>query len=287
MKPILIYSHSDEPITQVLLSSEFDKKNNIIKLSLETFLKEVTIIDEFNRNNTKIEWNLSSGTKISNSSDFYLINRVLSVPETLVQDFSEEDQVYSLSELRAYLAFAIEAFPFCFSKPGPFGLSGNRFSLPRQWEMIKQNGLPFKTPNYYLGNMHFCPLAGEIVYSNPSNFYYWKPNPNARNQTAFAFEKPKGIPVVAFIAENCTEVFPYHPHHHLSLEECSLIKEQSLNLSRLFDYHIAECLFFLDNQRFSFGMISNIPYASKNKSWFSTMVCSFFLDAIGGKNGKN
>lgn len=102
MKFVLLYSHSDEPITQVLLSSELDQKFDMIKLSLETLLQDVTIIDEVNGINTKVEWTLSSGIQISNTSDFYLINRVLSVPETLVQDFAEEDKNYSLSELRAY-----------------------------------------------------------------------------------------------------------------------------------------------------------------------------------------
>lgn len=287
MKFVLLYSHRDEPITQVLLSSELDQKFTMIKLSLETLLQDVTIIDELNGINTKVEWMLPSGIQISNSSDFYLINRVLSVPETLVQDFAEEDRDYSLSELRAYLAFAIEAFPYCFSKPRAFGLSGNRFSLPRQWEMIKQTGLPLKVPHYYLGNMYFCQLEGEIVYSKPSNFYYWKPNPNIKDQTAFAFEKPKGIPIVACIVGDHTEVFSYYSHHPVSLKDYSLIKEQVLNLSRLFDYSIAEALFFLDNQEVSFGMISNIPYASRNKPWFSNMICSFFVHAILEKNGKN
>lgn len=137
MKPILLYSHPDEPITQALLSSELDQNFNMIKLSLVTLLQDITIMDEFNNFDIKIEWQLPSGLKIFNSSDFYLINRVLSVPETLVCDFAEEDRNYSLSEFRAYLAFALEAFPYCFSRPGAFGLSGNRFSLLRQWEIVK------------------------------------------------------------------------------------------------------------------------------------------------------
>lgn len=287
MKFVLLYSHSDEPITQVLLSSELDQKFDIIKLSLETLLQDVTIIDEVNGINTKVEWTLSSGIQISNTSDFYLINRVLSVPEALVQDFAEEDKNYSLSEFRAYLAFAIEAFPYCFSKPGAFGLSGNRFSLPRQWEIIKQAGLTLKVPSYYLGDMRFCQLEGEIVYSKPSDFYYWKPNQTIKDKAAFAFERPRGIPILACTTETHTEVFPYQSHHAISLENYVLIREQILILSRLFNYSISEALFFLDNQEVSFGMISNIPYASRNKSWFSNMICSFFEQSIMEKDGKN
>lgn len=287
MKPILLYSHFSEPVTQALLSSKLDQKINMIKLSLESLLNDVTIIDEFDGFNIKIEWHLESGIQISNSSDFYLVNRVLSVPESLVQDFAEEDRNYSLTEFRAYLAFALEAFPCSFSKPGAFGLSGNLFSLPRQWEMIKKTDLSLKVPNYYLGNMCFCPLNGEIVYSNPSNFYYWKVGSNIENQTSFAFEKPKGIPIIACAIGSDVEVFSYDSHHNLSLEDSILIKKQMLKLSLLFEYPIAESLFFLNNEEISFGMISNIPYASRNKVWFSNMIHFFFENTIMEKNGKN
>lgn len=135
--------------------------------------------------------------------------------------------------------------------------------------------------------MCFCPLEGEIVYSKPSNFYYWKPNSNVKNESSFAFEKPKGIPIIAFAIGNDIEVFSYYSHQSISLKDDSLIKEYIPNLSRLFDYSILECLFFLDREEISFGMISNIPYASKGKSWFTNMICSFFSHIILGKNGKN
>lgn len=138
MTPILLYSHAKEPITQILLSSTLDQKCGLIKLSLEDLLNKASIIDELNHDEVKINWNFPSGLKILNSNNFYLINRVISVPEEIFNDFSEEDRLYSMSEFSAYLAFAIEAFPNSFSKPGPFGLSGNRFSLPRQWGMIKK-----------------------------------------------------------------------------------------------------------------------------------------------------
>lgn len=284
MKPVLIYSHADEPITHALFSSEFDQKFNIIKLSLESLLKETMIIDEFDEREVKIEWTLSSGLKISNSKDYYIINRVLSIPEILFHDFSEEDRIYSLSEFRSYLAFAIEAFPCCFSKPGAFGLSGNRFSLPRQWEMIKQSDLSIKVPNYYLGNVHYCDLKRKVVYSEPFNFYYWRPNQDIKN-TSFVFERPEGKPVIACIIGNEIAVFSYYSIDKLSLRDIELVKEQCRALSRLFNYPIAECLFFLDDVEANFGMISNIPYASRNKKWFSGMINSFFTQ-IMERDGK-
>lgn len=284
MRPVLIYSHADEPITNVLFSSEFDQKFNMVKLSLDTLLKDTIIFDEFDESEVKIEWTLSSGLKIFNSKDYYIINRILSIPETLFQDFSEEDRNYSLSEFRSYLAFAIEAFPHCFSKPGAFGLSGNRFSLPRQWEIIKKSNLSVKVPNYYLGNIHYCSLAKNIIYSEPFNYYYWKSNEKIKN-ASFAFEKPEGKPIIACIIGDEIEVFPHYTSDNLSIKDIKLAKEQCRALSKLFDYPIAECLFFLDDLKANFGMISNIPYASRKKKWFSGMINSFFTE-IMGKNGK-
>jgi hypothetical protein len=194
MRPILLYSHTDEPITKVLLSSTFIQKNNLINLPLKALLNEVSIIDEFDHEEVKIDWTFHSGLRITNSNDFYLINRIISVPEEIFCDFSEEDTQYSISEFRAYLAFAIEAFPNSFSKPGAFGLSGNRFSLPRQWEIVKSAKYPIETPSYYLGNMEFCTLKGNLVYTNPFDFYYWKSNYDLIDidKTSFAFLKPPG-----------------------------------------------------------------------------------------------
>ena len=117
MTPILLYSHVNEPLTRAVLSSKLDQTHGLIKLSLETLLEQVNILDELNEYEAKIDWTFPSGEKVSNSNSFYLINRVLSVPEKLFKDFAEQDKLYSLSEFRAYLAFVIEAFPNAFSRP--------------------------------------------------------------------------------------------------------------------------------------------------------------------------
>lgn len=281
MKVVLLYSHADEPVTRALLSSELDQKCDIIKISLEALIKDSVIIDEFDETEIKVEWQFPSGIKITNTEDVYLINRILSIPEYLFADFSEEDRAYSISEFRAYLAFAIEAFPRCISRPGAFGLAGNRFSLPRQWEIIQQSNLFIKTPNYYLGNMNFCPLNERVIYSEPFNFYCWKSRPEARNASSFAFEKPEGKPIITCVMGDKVEVFPYCSQDQISLKEQEIIKTKGKILSNLFDYQISECLFFLDELHVSFGMISNIPYASRLKKWFSHMLDSFLITTMG------
>lgn len=285
MRALLVYSHDKEPVTQALIHSDFSKKIDTIKISLEEFINNITVFDEFDHCKTKIHWTLSSGIEVHNSEEFYLINRVLSIPEDIFHDFSEEDQSYCIAELTAYFTFALEAFPVCFTKPGAFGLSGNRFSLPRQWEIVRQSQLLLEVPNYYLGNMNFSELEGEVIYSRPSNFYYWKPNSNLKDQTDFAFIKPKGIPIIACVLGNFIEFFFYDLNQKISEDVNCLLKDFSIKLLEIFKHSIAEILFFVDDGKITFGMISNVPYASKTKPWFSNLVSSFFENEIMQKKG--
>jgi len=226
MTPILLYSHVNEPLTRSLISSTLDQKCVLIKLSVEDLLQQTNIIDELNNDEVKISWTLPSGKEIVNSNDFYLINRVLSVPEEIFNSFSEDDRLYSISEFRAYLTFAIEAFPISFSKPGAFGLSGNRFSLVRQWEMIKGADFVFKTPKYYLGNMDFCPWEEGLVYANPFDFYYWRSNQNLVDvdRASFVFSKPKGKPVVACVIGEDVNIFCCYAGDEISQKAESYLK---------------------------------------------------------------
>ncbi len=279
MKPILLYSHAEEPITNLMLSGELDREFNPVKISLEELLNDTSILDEFNENETKIEWTLVSGDKISNTESFYLINRVLSVPEELFNDFAEEDRHYSINEFRAYLAFALEAFPKSSSKPGAFGLSGNRLSLPRQWETVRRSVTNLNVPNYYLGNIDHMIDAQSLVHSDPHDYYYWKPSKGLES-TSFAFERPKGIPVISCIAGEGVETFAYQSNENISSEHQPMLKEISRALANIFNFDIAEILLFLDDDKISFGMISNIPYASKKRPWFSSMLKTYIRNEI-------
>lgn len=289
MRPILLYSHPNEPITKALLSSTLIEQNDLIDLPLKALLNEVCIIDEFDHKEIKIHWTLHSGLEITNSDDFYLINRVISVPEEIFCDFVEEEKQYSISEFRAYLAFAIEAFPNSFSKPGAFGLSGNRYSLPRQWEIIRRSNLSIETPSYYLGNMEFCTLQGNLVYTTPFDFYYWKPNHDLidDDKSSFAFLKPSGKPVVACVIGDNIKIFSCEDSDGISMRMSSLLMKNTLLISHLFNYSIAEILFFVEEDNFTFGMISCVPYFSSKKKSFLENICHYFEDKLTGKNGKD
>jgi len=246
MTGILLYSHCNEPVTQVILSHA-QHGMDIIVLSVKDLLDNVIIFDEIN-NDAKLNWKLPCGKTILNSKDFYLINRVFDLPQDLFNDFHKDDKDYSRAEFYAYLIFALEAFPLSLSKPGPFGLSGNAFSLPRQWEMIKRETKDIRTPDYYLGAMSMCPYLhskeNNVIYSSANNNYCWKPNTYEADSSSnsFAFIKPKGIPVICFIYGENVKVFPYDEKEILSSKQENLIKNNASTLKKIFNYKIAENL---------------------------------------------
>lgn len=289
MTPLLIYSHENEPLTRVLLSSNFDQKYGLIKISIKDLLEKARIFDEIDDFRTIINWKLPLGITISNSKQYYLINRVLSVSKKLFDDFSEQDQLYALTEFRAYLAFALEAFPNSFLRPNAFGLSGNRFSLPRQWKIIQEHDLAISVPEYYLGNMEFSPLEGNVVYSDPYNFYYWKSirdNVNFK-EISFAFVKPIGQPIVVFVTGNKVEAFYHEKSTEIPSTILPTLYQTALQLSKLFNYSICEILFFESKEVISFGMISNVPHGTSKKHWFPSSILFFFEREISRKYGTN
>ena len=283
MKPVLLYSHEEDPITAVILSSEVCLELDIISLSLKSLLKDVAILDEIYEKQVKIQWILPSGITISNSKECYLFNRALTIPHKIFEDFAEEDQNYSICEFRAYLAFAIEAFPNCSAKPGAFGLSGNQYSLPRQWELVQNSKLNLSVPDYWLGNLNDISDNENLVYSHPYNYYYWKPNKIELKKTTFAFERPKGIPIISSIVGNEIRIFPFRNADVITSESLKTIKELSYEILNIFNYRIAEILFFSIDNLIIFGMISNMPYASRNKDWFTSSIYNFLRTEISSE----
>lgn len=275
MIPVLLYSHETEPVTKALLTSELDEDLKLVKLSLSSLLKEASIFDEVHDDEVKIEWTLASGEKIRNTDNYYLLNRVLTVPQEMFDEFDTEDRTYSMSEFSAYLAFAIESFPKCSAKPAPFGISGNHFSLPRQWDIVMKGNLSLAVPDYYLGNLSSISQKTNLVYSTPHNYYFWKLNPEDSNARSFAFERPTGAPIICCVMGDEIEVYPYQRDRQIHVSDSHLIKEIAFQLAHLFNFPISEVLLFYDTSKISFGMISSIPYASKNKPWFNILLQSF------------
>lgn len=270
MNALLLYSDAKEPVTELLLENLGLFDSRILPVSIERLLQDAVIFDEINDGSPILNWEFPDGLKITNSKDYYLVNRVLSVPDHLFIDFHKEDREYAQFEFRAYLMFAIEAFPIATSKPGPGGLSGGRHSLPQQWKIVEQLNCGISVPAFCLGLQNDNPFASsrdDIVYTTPYNYYDWRPDPahNKRGKTSFSFMRPQGIPILACVVGNHVTIFPYRTEDFLPIRMKGLLDHHASLLAKTFDYHIAEILLFLDGDRITFGMISNIPYASKQK----------------------
>ncbi|MGA8165114.1 MAG: hypothetical protein WB791_08845 [Waddliaceae bacterium] len=283
MHALLLTSDIREPVSHILFTNRDTLNCPLIVLTLEDFLKQVEVFDEVINGVPKIEWTLPI-YRITNSQDFFLINRVLSVPESLFGDFHPLDREYALAEFRAYLTFAIEAFPLALAKPGPGGLSGNRFSLPQQWGIVQKADIDISTPDYFLGNPKYSPLKETqlIVHSTPYNYYYWKPSvPSCKKREVnFCFSRPSGIPTICSILGEAVFVFPYFENALLDQSIDSQLIFIAKQLATTFEYSIAECLLFVDVDKITFGMISNIPYASRKKGFFTSALIQAFNTLI-------
>lgn len=283
MRAVLLSSDIREPTSQVLFTNRNALHCPLIVLTLEDFLKQVEVFDEVINGVPKIEWTLPDD-RVTNSKDFFLINRVLSVPESLFGDFHPLDREYALAEFRAYLTFAIEAFPLALAKPGPGGLSGNRFSLPQQWGIVQRADIGILTPDYFLGNPKYSLLKETdlTVHSTPYNYYYWKPGvPSCKKEEVnFSFSRPFGTPIICSILGEEVFVFPYFEKASLDQSMESQLIAIARQLAMTFEYSIAECMLFVDGNKITFGMISNIPYASRKKGFFTPALIQAFNTLI-------
>lgn len=283
MHGLLLCSDIREPISQVLFTNRNTLNFPLIVLTLENFLKQVEVFDEVINGVPKIEWTFPDN-RVTNSENFFLINRVLSVPESLFGDFHPTDRGYALAEFRAYLTFAIEAFPLALAKPGPGGLSGNRFSLPQQWGIVQKADIGISTPDYFLGNPKYSPLKKNDlnVHSMPYNYYYWKPDfPLCEKEKInFSFSRPPGNPIICSIFAEDIFVFPYFEKTSIDQSMESQLIAVARKLATTFEYYIAECMLFVDGNKITFGMISNIPYASRKKDFFSPKLIQAFNTLI-------
>ncbi len=273
MSTILIFSHKNEPVTKTLL----DRLQNIYPISLRDFLDKASVFDEVSESGVSVSWEFPDGKVVKNCKSTYLINRVFGISDELFVDFVHEDQQYAKSEFRAYLMFALSAFPKAFGQPGAFGLNENRYSLPRQWEMIHKLKTKLATPEYFLGNLADYTNHPRLVCSNPNNYYYWRPSVK---DSSFAFVKPDGVPVVSSIVGKDVRIYQCEKSFSLTCDQANKIKLYSIQIAKLFSYRIFEILFFVNGKTICFGMSSPIPYYSSKIEGFQNRIIDYFNNII-------
>ena len=257
---LLLYSHTNEPVTQALLSKGF------CALSVEEFLSSVEVMDEISEGIPKISWTLKNGVVVNNR-DWIIINRVLSISEDFFRNFVPEDRAYALAEVRAYFQFSLTAFESITERPGSHGLSGNRFSLPQQWSMVEDTIPALSIPQYEMGLLSD---QENTVNSSIYNYYLWRPG--YKKETCFGFIKPKGVPILGSFFGTTAFTTPLDSQERVNSAVGDRLEGYICDLKRLFEFWIGECLFFVDGQTITFGMISNIPYATKKLPTFNQRV---------------
>jgi hypothetical protein len=267
---LLLCSDIHEPVSKVLIQHKDELAFPFLIMTLEDFLKDVEVFDEIIDGIPKIEWTCPKNRKITNS-DWFLVNRVLSLPQKLFEDFHPEDREYAQAEFRAYLMFALMSFPESLGKPGQGGLSGNRYSLPLQWSKVENLNLEIAVPIFFLGNKQYMPFdnASKVVHTSPFNYYFWKPD--VKKESEFCFIRPEGNPVISSVVGDQGFAFPAKEDYILDTQE-ERITVASKKIADEFGYPIAESLWFVDGEHITFGMMSNIPYASKNKRFFQSSI---------------
>lgn len=269
MNYLLLYSDQEEPVTQALLQSNH---KDLLALSIQNFLAEVEVFDQIIDGQPQLYWK-RLGCEIDIERSF-LINRVVSVGEELFDHFCPEDRSYAVAEFRAYLTFALEAFPKAFGRPGVGGFFGDIFSLPEQWKRVSKMNI--SVPDYYIGSKG-NPFEGHerAVHSNPYHYYHWRPGKESLF-SSFSFLRPIGEPIAFSVIGK--QVYPFSPlgkkrkvkASPSSIESC---KSQALKLADLFCLDIAEMLFFVDSEEgITFGMVSPIPHASRSQPHFNLAV---------------
>ena len=249
------------------------KKENNSKctfLSVQELLNEAEIEDEIKDGCPFLHWKWND-FEIKNKKDVHLINRVISLNHDLFSDFHPEDQNYAHEEFSAYLMFALEAFPSKLGAPGAYGLAGDLFPLPHQWQLIEEN-LNIATPQFYIGpvqffNNHSQKIKKPILAQSLYDYYRWHPKMDLHshlvkeeeNKMVFIYERPEGEPYVSFVSDQNVSLWSVQEKkkalsHTIEMELSAL----SLKISQILKLPLAEILFFVEGSHITFGMASNI-----------------------------
>lgn len=275
-KKLLIASlHPDEAITHCVLKHKKVFAEQVDIVLLPEILNEYEIFDELSDQGSQINWFKDSRLVISNQSHF-LLNRVSFIPSVLFNNFTPADRDYAKREFEAYLGYAFNSFTGIGNQT-PNGICQPSVSLPQQWKQVS-NSLEISVPEYYWGLKSLNNLRDNTVYSNIYNCLNWKPDCAPENEEhIFCFQRPSGIPCfTACIGNHCfisdTPAIPDTVQNHLKILTRQIAKQ--------LNFFIAEMLFFITEEKITFGCISSeLIKMSKDKS-FEDFVCTNLLKEI-------
>jgi len=242
-----------DPITQVIVQGSSYQANVI---TIDSFIKDVAVNDICSQVQMKINWNYQ-GIDIKNDENTLLLNRMCHIPKRIFNFFRESDQEYALAELQAYFGFALNMFNKIDPKINEYGCIPS-YSLPYQWEKIKNEYPSFETLEYYWGDKKYCHLKSNdnLVYSDIYQYNLWSKQHSLVNKTdsVFCFREPKGVPLIVFVIGKSV----LYSHRSLQDQSKKQLNRILLELVQTFGYFICEILLFINHDQITFACIS--PY---------------------------
>lgn len=260
----------DEAITRCIVDNRKNIAVTIKTISLHELMTEYEICDEIRDTGTHIKWIKGLDSPISNT-DYFILNRVLYVPQILFRDFAKKDKEYAQREMEAYLGFSFNAFAGIGNQSAN-GACVDSVSLPKQWKKVGKE-FAISSPNYYWGPCSFNHLKNKdnLVYSTIYNFLHWSISAEpTRGNHVFCFEKPQGSPVFILSIGGKQLITT---DMSLSSELQKELKILAGKINKFFNHFISEILIFIDGVSLSFGCINpEIIRSVKNKD-FSHFVC--------------
>lgn len=271
-KKLLIASlHDNEAITKCVLGNPAIFSKSVDVVFIEQLLTEMNIYDELYDHDSIIRWYKGNELFFSNKTH-HLLNRVSFIPSVLFEEFIEQDRDYAKREFEAYLGYSFNSF-YGMGNKTPNGICEQLLSLPQQWKLAVTHDI--ETPEYYWGLQSQNPLSGRLVYSNIYDYLSWKSKDyQPSNNHIFCFKRPAGMPVfVTCIGRQCF----IGERAGLSKTDEEHLINFSIQINNTLNYFISELLFFVDENKITFGCINTEILGATSSKGFEDFVCNNLL----------
>lgn len=264
---IILSSRKHDPIYQ---HASTIKSKSIIAISLHDFIENLSINDHMDNNGTRISW-LFNDKKIHNDDNNILLNRVFSIESSLFKDTHKNDRDFMAAELQAYIGFAVDHFVNLEHNYNEMGIV---ITLPlyQQWQRIIHANINIHSPQYYWGDKRFNQLNyNDNISGDIFDITLWNTNIKSHNDILFQYQRPSGTPVFALCINNHVLITQYQLNNKKNISESTLIL-LSKKIQLLFRYTICETLFFIDNNKITFGNITPHILHSYNNEYFNEFI---------------
>ncbi len=244
---ILLYSDEKEPVTKLLLEQE---DLDILPISVSELVLTTPLTRKIYSNGDIYQWEYNESL---------VINRMSHVPEEVILNYPEADQVAIEQDIYSFLSGVLNGKKSS-SYPDLFGLGNSIMPLHYQWNKIKQADIDIKVPSFFYGFKEENPFNYEstktstIIYSHPLKVYNWREN-LVKKKNVFCFVKPKGIPYQVFISFDSIFIQALTIQKIEAKIETKLVNKAK-NIADVFNHKIVEFLFFIDEEDIAFGMMS-------------------------------